>query len=109
MSIYIIYTLMYIRNRVKCSWWLHRTWYTGLDPGLSGVQGCDSVLPGEKVDVSLRPAGPQLDSTEDRRSTMLERHSRLEAPAVLSAGISTGRKWEHFQTRFQHHIQAINP
>ncbi|XP_029317781.1 protein lin-7 homolog A isoform X1 [Cottoperca gobio] len=60
------------------------TWYTGLVPGLSGVQGCESELPGEKVAMSLRAAGPQLDSTEDRRSTMLERHARLEAPADLS-------------------------
>lgn len=38
--------------------------------------------------MSLRVAGPQLDSTEDRRSTMLERHSRLEAPAALSPKLS---------------------
>ena len=66
----------------------HRTWYTGLDPGLSGVQGCESELPGEKVAMSLRADGPQLDSTEDSRSTMLERHSRLEAPADLSPRLS---------------------
>lgn len=54
------------------------------------MQGCESELPGEKVAVSRRGAGPQPDSTEDRRSTMLERHSRLEAPDVLSAKLSTG-------------------
>lgn len=41
--------------------------------------------------MSLRDAGPQLDSTEDRRSTMLERHSRLEAPGALSPKLSDKR------------------
>lgn len=42
---------------------------------------------------SLKVAGGQLDSTADRRSTMLERHSRLEAPAGLSPNMSV--KEEH--------------
>lgn len=58
------------------------------------MQGCESELPGEKVVMSLRADGPQLDSTEDRRSTMLERHSRLEAPADLSPKLSEKRKTE---------------
>lgn len=53
------------------------------------MQGCESELPGEKLDVFLRPAGPQLlDSTEDRRSTILDRHSRLDAPTALSSTLS---------------------
>lgn len=56
------------------------------------MQGCDSEVPGEKVAVSLKAAGPQPDSTEDRRSTMLERHSRLEAPGVLLGNASAKRK-----------------
>lgn len=38
--------------------------------------------------MSLRAAGPQLESAVERRSTMLERHSRLEAPAGLSPKLS---------------------
>lgn len=67
----------------------------GLVPGLSGVQGCESELPGEKVAASLD--GPQPGSTEVRRSTMLERHSRLEAPAVLSPMLS-GNKSDRFSS-----------
>lgn len=58
------------------------------------MHGCESELLGEKVPVaaaaaaSLRAAGGQPDSTEDRRSTMLERHSRLEAPPCLSPNVS---------------------
>lgn len=56
------------------------------------MHGCESELLGEKVPAaaaaSLRAAGGQPDSTEDRRSTMLERHSRLEAPPGLSPNVS---------------------
>lgn len=41
------------------------------------------MLEGEKVSISLSPAGA-LASTEERRSTMLDRQARLEAPAPLS-------------------------
>lgn len=52
------------------------------------MHGWESELLGEKlvavavaaVAASLEVAGGQLDSAADRRSTMLERHSRLEAP-----------------------------
>lgn len=37
------------------------------------------------MDVSLRVDGPQLDSVDVSRSTMLERHSRLDAPAAAAA------------------------
>lgn len=64
------------------------------------MQGCDSVLPGEKVEVEVEASlRPQPDSTEDSRSTMLDRHSRLEAPAGLSAGISADRKPERLKKK----------
>lgn len=82
----------------------------GLAPGLSGVQGCDSVLPGEKVEVEVEASlWPQPDSTEDSRSTMLDRHSRLEAPAGLSAGISADRKPERLEKKKKKTFLSLNP
>lgn len=60
------------------------------------MHGWESQLPGEKlptvaveaVAASLKVAGGQLDSAADRRSTMLERHSKLEAPAGPSPNVS---------------------
>lgn len=66
------------------------------------MQGCESELPGEKVATSLSAAAPQLDSTEDKRSTMLDRHSRLEAPGALLSKLSEKRKEMWDKSVFQH-------
>lgn len=66
--------------------------------------GCESELPGERVATSLRADAPQLDSTEDKRSTMLERHCRLEAPAALLSKLS-GRRRSRF--KLNHPIEPL--
>lgn len=66
------------------------------------MHGWESELLGEKLVAvavavalalaSLKVVGGQLDSAADRRSTMLERHSRLEAPAGLSPNMSVRKE-----------------
>lgn len=49
---------------------------------MSGVAGEESELEGERVTISLTPRGP-AGATEDSRSTMLDRHCRLDVAGIL--------------------------
>lgn len=75
-------------NRLECL--IHRTWQTGLFSGLSGELDWESLPVGERATMFLIPTATPA-STEDSRSTILDKHCKLDAVGVLSTA-TTGIK-----------------